>query len=277
MNLEALPKFYSPKSPKLSDDAPATSNDALSVTDVMAAQGMTQNRASFGFSAFLGKLGISITEKEKAIALLSDYALARCDRVPALRKLSAEIKHKVIRILAVYAFEDYSRSASTTRTCDCCNGEGFIDAEVFSIKTHTPGKNKEFVKMSLHMGVKDIKPSAYEVRRQVREINRVLCHQCKGKKVVSSSCNDCHGRGKAVNRELTAKQGVPVFTDCKRCGGNGYARMPSTEALEAIRLVTDAISLDTWKKSVKKFYDDLIEKFEVEEAWAEEQLRRVTK
>ncbi|END1117367.1 antitermination protein, partial [Escherichia coli] len=24
MNLEALPKYYSPKSPKLSDDAPAT-------------------------------------------------------------------------------------------------------------------------------------------------------------------------------------------------------------------------------------------------------------
>lgn len=276
MNLEALPKFYSPKSPKLSDDAPATSNDALTVTDVMAAQGMTQNRASFGFSAFLGKLGISITEKEKAIALLSDYALARCDRVPALRKLSAEIKPKVIRILAVYAFEDYSRSASTTRTCDCCNGEGFIDAEVFSMKSSTPIVAKEIIKKSKEWGLKVI-PSQFEQKRQVREVARVLCHQCKGKKVVSSSCNDCHGRGKAVNRELTAKQGVPVFTDCKRCGGNGYARMPSTEALEAIRLVTDAISLDTWKKSVKKFYDDLIEKFEVEEAWAEEQLRRVTK
>ncbi len=249
MNLEALPKFYAPKSPKLSDDAPATSNDALSVTDVMAAQGMTQNRASFGFSAFLGSWGSASLKKKRLSRFFLIMPLLAATESRPLRKLSAEIKPKVIRILAVYAFEDYSRSASTIRTCDCCNGEGFIDAEVFSMKTHTPGKNKEFVKMSLHMGVKDIKPSAYEVRRQVREINRVLCHQCKGKKVVSSSCNDCHGRGKAVNRELTAKQGVPVFTDCKRCGGNGYARMPSTEALEAIRLVTDAISLDTWKKS----------------------------
>ncbi len=29
MNLEALPKYYSPKSPKLSDDAPATGTGCL--------------------------------------------------------------------------------------------------------------------------------------------------------------------------------------------------------------------------------------------------------
>lgn len=39
MNLEALPKYYSPKSPKLSDDAPATGSGGLTITDVMAAQG----------------------------------------------------------------------------------------------------------------------------------------------------------------------------------------------------------------------------------------------
>lgn len=37
MNLEALPKYYSPKSPKLSDDAPATGSGGLTITDVMAA------------------------------------------------------------------------------------------------------------------------------------------------------------------------------------------------------------------------------------------------
>lgn len=42
MNLEALPKYYSPKSPKLSDDAPATGSGGLTITDVMAAQGMVQ-------------------------------------------------------------------------------------------------------------------------------------------------------------------------------------------------------------------------------------------
>ena len=43
MNLEALPKYYSPKSPKLSDDAPATGSGGLTITDVMAAQGMVQS------------------------------------------------------------------------------------------------------------------------------------------------------------------------------------------------------------------------------------------
>ncbi len=58
MKLEDLPKYYSPKSPGLTDASASTSKDALSITDVMAAQGMTQNRAEMGFSAFLGKMGI---------------------------------------------------------------------------------------------------------------------------------------------------------------------------------------------------------------------------
>ena len=49
MKLEDLPKYYSPKSPGLTDASASTSKDALSITDVMAAQGMTQNRAEMGF------------------------------------------------------------------------------------------------------------------------------------------------------------------------------------------------------------------------------------
>jgi hypothetical protein len=53
-----------------------------------------------------------------------------------------------------------------------------------------------------------------------------------------------------VNQDLTEKQGVPVLSDCKRCGGRGYERIPSTEAYAAVCQITDAITLDTWKKSV---------------------------
>lgn len=56
MNLEALPKYYSPKSPKLSDDASATGSGGLTITDVMAAQGMVQSKAPLGFALFLAKL-----------------------------------------------------------------------------------------------------------------------------------------------------------------------------------------------------------------------------
>ncbi|MXD08410.1 antitermination protein [Escherichia coli] len=41
--------------------------------------------------------------------------------------------------------------------------------------------------------------------------------------------------------------------------------------------MTSAITLDTWKQSVKCFYDTLVIRFDIEEAWAEQQLKRVTR
>ena len=277
MNLENTVKYHFPKSTQITDSPRATASDSLTGTDVMAAQGMVQARAQMGFAAFMGKMGVSSNDREKAIELLTSYGLTKCDKVAALRKLESNIKSAVVQILAIYAFEDYSRSAASKRTCDCCKGRKFIDAEVFTNKVHTPRIEKKFVKMSLHMGVEDIQPSAYEVHRSVREVNRIICHKCKGKGEISNACSDCKGRGKAISEEETRKQGVPVVANCKRCGGVGYSRLPSTEAFSAVCELTDAISLDTWKKSVKKFYDELITKFDIEEAWADSQLRAVTK
>lgn len=277
MNLENTLKYHFAKSTMISDSPRATASDSLTGTDIMAAMGMTQERAALGYSAFLGKMGISNNDRERAIELLAQYALTKCDRVAALRKLDAGVKPLVMHRLASFAFEDYSRSAASVKQCDDCNGNGFIDAEVFIMKSHTPAREKKFVKMSLHIGVEDFRPSDYEVHRQVREVARVLCPQCKGKKVVSCACRDCHGRGKAVSQVLTEQQGVSVLADCKRCSGRGYERIPSTEAYAAVCQITDAISLDTWKKSVKPFYDHLITKFDIEEAWADAQLKQITK
>lgn len=277
MNLENTVKYHFAKSTLISDSPRATASDSLTGTDVMAAMGMTQERAAMGYSAFLGKMGISYNDRARAIELLAEYALTKCDKVAALRKLDEEIKPPVMRQLATFAFEDYSRSAASVKQCDGCNGEGFIDAEVFSMKSHTPAKEKKFMKISLHMGAEDIRPSEYEVRREVREVVRVICPQCKGKKVISCACRDCQGRGKAINQALTEQQGVPVLADCKRCSGRGYERIPSTEAYAAVCQITDEISLDTWKKTVKPFYDQLITKFDIEEAWADAQLKQITK
>ncbi|EEZ1371066.1 antitermination protein, partial [Escherichia coli] len=71
MNLEALPKYYSPKSPKLSDDAPATGSGGLTITDVMAAQGMVQSKAPLGFALFLAKVGVQ--DPQFAIEGLLNY------------------------------------------------------------------------------------------------------------------------------------------------------------------------------------------------------------
>lgn len=254
MNLENFVKFHSAKTVQISDAPRATASDSLSCTDVMAAGGMVQSRAPLGFSAFLGKMEISSNDREKAIELLTQYALEHCDKVAALRKLENDIKPKVMQVLATFAFADYSRSAGTTRKCDCCNGNRFIEVEVATMK---------------YIG----QPYLQERREKVK----VLCTKCDGSGEISCACPDCKGRGKAIDQKLTAEQGVPVIGDCKRCGGVGYSRLPSTDAYEAISRITDAITLDTWKKSVKRFYDELIVRFDIEEAWAESQLRSVTK
>lgn len=276
MNLENTVKYHFAKSTSISDSPRATASDLLTCTDIMAAMGMTQERAAMGYSAFLGKMGISNNDRDRAIGLLAEYAMTKCDKVAALRKLGAGVKPQVMHQLATFAFEDYSRSAASVKRCDCCSGQGFIEADVFSMKTNTPIYAKEIIKKTKELGLKII-PSQHQNRREVKEITRVLCPQCKGKKVISCACSDCHGRGKAVNQDLTEKRGVPVLDNCKRCGGRGYERIPSTEAYAAVCQITDAISLDTWKKSVKPFYDQLIMKFDIEEAWAENQLKQITR
>ncbi|WP_053275097.1 antitermination protein [Escherichia coli] len=276
MNLENTVKYHFAKSTLISDSPRATASDSLTGTDIMAAMGMTQERAAMGYSAFLGKMGISNNDRERAIELLAQYALTKCDSVAALRKLDAGVKPLVMRQLATFAFEDYSRSAASVKRCECCAGQGFIEADVFSMKTSISGCAKDIIQKSKKWGLKVI-PSQHQNRREVKEVARVLCSACKGKTVVSCACNDCQGRGKAVSKTLTEKQGAPVMADCKRCGGRGYERIPSTEAYAAVCLITDAITLDTWKKSVKPFYDRLITKFDMEEAWAESQLRAITR
>ncbi|MGX8895194.1 antitermination protein Q, partial [Enterobacter cloacae] len=69
--------------------------------------GMCQSKESFGYSAFLGKMGISRNDRDKAIQLLIRHALNHCDKVPALRKLDMNVKRKVMQILAKFAYADY--------------------------------------------------------------------------------------------------------------------------------------------------------------------------
>ncbi|HHJ0807160.1 TPA: antitermination protein, partial [Escherichia coli] len=224
-------------------------------------------------SAFLGKMGISMNDRARATELLADYALSRCDRVAALRKLPAEIKPVVMRIMASYAFEDYARSAASKKQCPCCYGEKFIESVVFTNKVQYPdGKPPVWAKCT-----KGVYSSYWEEWKKVREVVKVACPECGGKGEVSTACKDCRGRGVAIHREESVKRGMPVIRDCQRCGGRGYERLPSTEAFNAICEVTNQITRASWEKTVKKFYDALVTRFDIEEAWAERQLKKVTR
>lgn len=254
MSLEATVKYHFPKGQNFSGTAPQTSPDTLTGTDYIAAMGMTQSRAPLGYSAFMGKVGVSENDAARAVSLLTEYALQICDRVPAFRKLDADIKPAVMQTLATYAYMDYCRSAASVKPCDCCDAKGFIEADVFSMKSPLSGGET----------------------RNVKETVRVLCKSCKGKGVVSTACRDCNGRGRAVMKAETEKQGVPVMGDCKRCCGRGYERIPAAEAYRAISGITESISLATWDRSAKPFYDQLIGKLETEESWANAALNKVT-
>lgn len=272
MSLEATVKYHFPKSTQITDSPRATASEALTGTDQMAAMGMVQSMAPMGFSAFMGKVGVSEYDARRAVTLLTEYALKTCDKVAALRKLETDIKPAVMQILASYAYMDYCRSAASVKPCQCCGATGFIEAERFTMKAafgrERPGQVDKIIRLS----EPNLNTMAYEVKEKVK----VLCHDCKGKGVLPASCRDCNGRGKALNRKLTEVQRVPVISDCKRCGSRGYERIPSTDAHRSVCQVTDALSLDTWKKSVKPFYDSLIVKLEIEESWANSALNKVT-
>lgn len=254
MSLEATIKYHFPKGQNFSGAAPQTSPDTLTGTDYIAAMGMAMARAPIGYSAFMGKVGVSENDAARAVSLLTEFALQSCDKVAAFRKLDANIKSAVMQTLATYAYLDYCRSAASVKPCDCCHAKGFIEADTFSMKSPLSGGHS----------------------RNVKETVRVLCRQCGGKGGVSTACRDCNGRGRAVMKAETERQGVPVMGDCKRCCGRGYERIPSTDAHNAVCEITDAISLDTWKKSGKPFYDQLIGKLDIEESWANAALNKVT-
>lgn len=254
MGLEATVKYHFPKTASFAGMPPATASDALSGTDYMAAMGFTQSRAPLGYSAFMGKVGVSDNDARRAVSLLTEYAMSTCDKVAALRKLDPDVKPAVMQTLATYAYMDYCRSAASVKPCECCQAKGFIEADVFTMKS----------------------PLSGGAARSVKEVVRVICKTCSGKGVVSSSCRDCSGRGRAVDRKLSEQQGVPVMGDCKQCGGRGFERIPSTEAFRAISAITDAISLATWEKSGKAFYEQLTGKLECEESRANAALNKVT-
>ncbi|MDM3413762.1 antitermination protein [Citrobacter sp. Cb018] len=253
MNLENTLKFHFAKSTMISDSPRATASDSLTGTDIMAAIGMTQTRAALGFSAFLGKMDISDYDCDRAIGLLTQYAMEHCDKVAALRKLETDIKLKVMQVLATFAFADYSRSAASTRTCDCCQGNKFVEAQVMTMK---------------HIG----RPNLEERRETVK----VLCHKCKGKGVLTNACQ-CNGKGVVLDKEKTILQGgVPVYKTCSRCNGRGYARLLPDSVRKYICATLMDIPETTWRRSYKDFFESLVGECIKQEEYANRILNKVT-
>ncbi|AOM39656.1 antitermination protein [Xenorhabdus hominickii] len=272
MNLESLPKYFSPKSAMFSDSPAATATDSFSITDVMASLGLASAQARMGIELFLAKQGIN--KPDEAVESLYQYALTQVHKHPAIAKLDDDIRENVLQILANYAFQDYARSAASKKACSDCD-DGFIEAEVFTTKAYTPWMEKRLVKANLSMGVK-ITPSSYEKFRERREIVRVACSTCKGKAVVSHSCR-CNGRGEVLNKEQTELIGIPVYKRCPKCSGRGYSRLPAEDVRRAICNEVVELPETTWRRNFKPFYEELIQECFSEELNADNVLEELTK
>ncbi|MCS2162983.1 antitermination protein [Scandinavium sp. H11S7] len=252
MNIESLPKYYSPKSPNLSDSSPATGGDALTITDVMAAQGMVQAQASLGFNLFLAKTGVQ--DPAPAIDGLMEYAMAL--HSPIMKKLSDQARTEMALCLVKFAYSDYARSAASKCECPHCGGAG-VQRVV-----------REVVK---HPGVIGVDPKV-----KTEEVEEI-CQHCNGKGEVSTACLDCRGRGTALDKKRSALHGVPVHKVCGRCNGKGYSRLPTTLARARVeRLVPDMTSYQ-WYSGYAPIIDKLITKCWQEETFAEKKLRNVTR
>lgn len=252
MNLESLPKFYSPKSQKYNDETPATGGVALTITDVMAAQGMVQSKASLGFNLFLAKMGIQ--DPAPAIDGLMNYALAL--KNPVLMKLSEKARLEILPVLVQFAYADYSRSAASKARCPHCNGLGVLHVM------------RDVVK---HPGVKGV-----EAKVRYEEVQEI-CHHCGGKGEVRTACRGCKGKGEVLDEKRTKLHGVPVNKVCGRCNGNRYSRVPTTLARALVKKVVPDLTNYEWYSGYADVINALVMKCWQEETFAEAQLRHVTK
>ncbi|MDA5496932.1 antitermination protein [Yersinia aleksiciae] len=274
MKLESITKHFFPKSCVASDSPRATASDSLTGTDIMAALGLADLKSGFGLELFLAKQGIS--NPHRAVESLTQYALKESVKYKAISKLDEDIKQSAVQTLARYAFADYARSAASVRECECCKGEGFIESEVFTTKSHTPFVAQDVMRTAIKWGVKDVIPAEYEVHRDLREKVRLLCKSCGGKGVVSNSCR-CNGKGTVVDKEKSEQQGIPVYKTCGKCSGRGYSRLPSSEACAALEEFVGEIPETTWRRNFKPMYEALISKCHAEEGFADAQLHSVTR
>ncbi|MBE8596835.1 antitermination protein Q [Xenorhabdus sp. BG5] len=271
MNLESLPKYFSPKTVHISDSPAATATDAFSITDVMASLGLASAQARLGIELFLAKQGIN--KPDDAVESLYQYALTQVHKHLAIAKLDEDIRVSVLQILANYAFQDYARSAASKKPCPDpdCDG-GFISVRKFTTKFGT--REGMLVGSLASLG---LKPTRFVTSaREVEETCRIVCKTCNGKAEISHSCR-CNGRGEVLDKRQTQLLGIPTYKTCPKCSGRGYSRLPAEDVRRAICDEVMELPETTWRRNFKQLYESLVEECFKEEAKADSVLSKLTK
>jgi hypothetical protein len=259
MKLEASLKHFSPQGLAYTDSAKSTSPDRITGTDIMAALGSTASKAKFGLWVFLGKNGISSGDEQRAVQQLASIALEFAPK--NVRKAAGGQLRQCMLMMARFAFTEYSRSAASTTDCKPCSGKGMIEA--WEDVTRYPG----------YVGADGEEKITPWIERQ---LVKKQCSHCEGKGVTSARCR-CKGTGTVLDRKATSERGAPVFKECERCTGKGFAGMPSTNVYKAILSLIPDLHVRTWTRNWKPFYDELVKECYVAEGKAESEFMKATK
>ncbi|HAW9510928.1 TPA: hypothetical protein JY341_003081 [Escherichia coli] len=85
------------------------------------------------------------------------------------------------------------------------------------------------------------------------------------------------GKGIVLDEKRTRLHGVPVYKICGRCNGNRFSRLPTTLARHHVQKLVPDLTDYQWYKGYADVIDKLVTKCWQEEAYAEAQLRKVTR
>lgn len=234
--------------------------ESLTGTDLMGAVGFYQSKSPFGISAVMAKTGNSEQDAIRTVHQLMQYANRTAPKL--IRKAAGAKPGRCLAVLSKLAFDEYARSASTTTSCQHCNGEGFIKVvrEVEKYAGHISSLAGEVAI-----------PARFE-KQAVRE----KCEHCDGKGRISARCR-CNGTGRVRDLAESARRGAPVDKECERCTGRGYRRMPSSTAFRAINVLVPELTQSSWSRNWKPFFEKLVAKCEIEESHADLVFQRITR
>ncbi|HAX6845682.1 antitermination protein [Escherichia coli] len=93
----------------------------------------------------------------------------------------------------------------------------------------------------------------------------------------STACRGCKGKGIVLDEKRTRFHGVPVYKICGRCNGNRFSRLPTTLARRHVQKLVPDLTDYQWYKGYADVIGKLVTKCWQEEAYAEAQLRKVTR
>lgn len=270
MTLDSLAKYYSPKSTLASSGGRATASDGLTITDVMAAIGMASAKAATGIELYLSKVGV--LSPGPSIEYLYHFAKEACHNHPALQKLPSLQRWSILRLLAEYAYKDYSRSAASTEECECCSGTGFIEQKKFVMNRKAVKHDMAEVSKrgDLPASITPVANREMYSKHVYYDIDRKKCAACDGKGKVKIACR-CHGSGKVRDLETSERLGKPVDKKCCKCSGRGYPRLMESEVYNVL-----CIPKTTWQRNFRPFFEMLVDHCYAEEAHAEEILKVIT-